>query len=77
MQPVHQDVAGAEAVDGCSQLSGNLLAVNVDYQGCVFRVVKALAYAYTKECWVLPHQVASHLLLDGDRGIEHCRRECT
>ena len=65
MQPVHDHVTSAQAVHGCGQLGGKAIAVYVNDQRRLARIVQALSHANAKKRQVLPHQVGCHLILDG------------
>jgi len=72
MKAVHENVAGAKAVDDRGELGGNFLAVDVYNQRGFFGVVQALADADSEEGGIPMHQVASNFLLDDDRRAQDC-----
>jgi len=72
MEPVHEDIAGAKAVDNCGELGGHILAVFVDDKCRFFGVVETLADAHAEESRILAHQVTGYLLLYDDCCAENC-----
>src|ERR1019366_1780300 len=63
VESVHHDVAGAEAVDGGRQVRRPALAVYIDHERGIARIVETLPNANTKECRILSHQALRCLSL--------------
>src|SRR5580692_4955562 len=75
VQAVHDDVTGAQAVDGGGKLRGDAAAVNVDDERGLGGIVKALANADAEERGILGHDIFRDLLLEGDSAAENSRRQ--
>lgn len=65
VQAIHEDIARADAVYGGWKLRRNVLAVDINYEGCFAGIVKTLTYADGEECRILQHELAGDLVLGG------------
>lgn len=68
--PVHEDQAGALAVEGLRQIAGRLGSIDKEEDGRVGRVVEALADAYAKDGWVAAEESGGIALLGGEGQCE-------